>query len=137
MRSLTEGLTHLWRTATARRQRPRARPLGLRELDRLKRLPGGPLLILQGDRLVRHGHPFYDLYAVCSGVIEASVTNAAGHRKVLGRYRSGEIIGLDAIGRGTYPGDFLALESSTLCAIPLTVADQYVSRAPLGRVRRP
>lgn len=129
MRSLLEGLTHLWRSAAVRHQRPQARPLGLRELDRLARLPGGPLLILQGDRLVRHGHPFYDLYAVCSGLIEASVTNAVGHRKVLRRYRPGEIIGLDAILRGTYPGDFLALEPSTVCAIPLSVADQYVSRS--------
>lgn len=128
MRALLERLSSLWRTASDRRRRPHAKPLGLRELDRLARLPGGPLFILQGDRLVRHGHPFYDLYAVCSGLIEASVTNAVGHRKVLGRYRPGEIIGLDAIGRGTYPGDFLALKSSTVCVIPLSVADQYVSR---------
>ncbi|HSN18279.1 MAG TPA: cyclic nucleotide-binding domain-containing protein [Gammaproteobacteria bacterium] len=104
--------------------------LGLQQLARLARLPGGPLLILQGDRLARYGHPFYDLYAVCSGLIEASITNAVGYRKVLGRYRPGEIIGLDAIVRGTYPADFLALEPSTVCAIPLSVADQYISDKP-------
>lgn len=128
MRAILERISSLWRTASDRRRRPQTTPLGLRELDRLARLPGGPLLILQGDRLVRHGHPFYDLYAVCSGLIEASVTNAVGHRKVLGRYRPGEIIGLDAIVRGTYPADFLAIESSTVCAIPLSMADQYISR---------
>ena len=132
MLELTDTISHL-RARIPRRAVPAATSpkvklsLGIRELDRLARMPGGPLLILQGDRLARYGHPFYDIYAVYSGLIEASITNAAGYRKVLGRYRPGEIIGLDAIVRGTYPADFLALEASTVCVIPLSVAHQYIS----------
>lgn len=104
--------------------------LGPRELARLARLPGGPLLILKGDCLARHGHPFYGLYALYSGLIEARVTDAAGHVRVLGLYRPGDIICLDALRRGNYPADLLATESSTVCAIPLSAIDEYLNRAP-------
>ena len=134
MRAAFEMLSALLPAVSRRPALPLPKPwLGARELNRLQRMPGGPLLVFQGDRFVRHGHPFYDLYAVCSGLIEAAVTNAAGYRKVLGRYQPGDIIGLDALARGTYPADFVALEPSTLCAIPLTAADEYVTQALIPR----
>ena len=119
------------RGAASGRLSPPQMRLGPRDLRRLATRSSGPLLIFRGDRLVRHGHPFYDVYVVCSGLIEASVTNGANYVRRLGRYLPGDVIGLDALLRGNYPADFVALEPSTVCAIPLAALDEYITRPSL------
>lgn len=112
---------------------PELTRLGFSELERISALTRGSMLIPAGTYLVQHGHPFYDLYAVRSGCIRASITNGAGYLRVIKEYRAGEIIGLDALRRGNYLADFLALEISTVCPLPLYMLGDLAERQALSR----
>lgn len=92
-------------------------------LERLARLSGHAMQIQADSYLVRQGHPFHDLYAVRSGRIQARITDAEGRMDVLRDFLPGEVIGLSARAVGTYGADFVAVESSTVCPIPLHLLD--------------
>lgn len=93
------------------------------DLERLERLTEGTLLIQSGDFVARYGYPFRDMYAVRSGRIQASITDVRGRVRLLGEFAPGDVIGFDALRRGTYPADFVALETSTVCRVPLHMLD--------------
>ena len=97
-------------------------------LERLERLYHQTLLIPPGEPVARYGYPFRDLYAVRSGHIQASVTYASGYVRILGHYFPGDVIGIDAITRGTYPADFIALERSTVCPLPFHMLQDLAAR---------
>ena len=130
------------RTPPTRRQgrpipaAPELEPLRASELERLACLTRGTMLIPAGSYLVQHGHPFYDLYAVRGGRIRAGVLNAAGYLRVFREYHAGEIIGLDALRCGNYLADFVALEASTVCPIPLYMLGDLTARQAAGRRAR-
>ena len=113
------------RNRATRRQAhgPRAHRFDAPGLECLARLSGHTMQVLAGNYLVRQGYPFYDLYAVRSGRIQASVRDAEGRVDVLRDFLPGEIIGLAARAAGRYGADFVALESSTVCPIPLHILD--------------
>jgi CRP-like cAMP-binding protein len=94
------------------------------DMECLERLTRGSLLIPAGALAARHGYPLHDLLVVRSGRIQASITYPSGHLCVLREYRPGEIIGLDALKRGTYPADFRALERSVVCRLPRHLLDE-------------
>lgn len=93
------------------------------DLERLERLTEGTLLIESGGHVARYGYPFRDLYAVRSGRVRASIPDATGHVRLLGEFLPGDVIGFDALRKGAYPADFVALESSTVCRVPLHMLD--------------
>lgn len=112
--------------AIARLRLPRTSQLGrlcAGDLERLERLTQGTLLIQAGSYVARYGYPFRDLYAVRSGRIQASIPDAGGHVRLLGEFMPGDVIGFDALRRGTYPADFVTLETSTVCRVPLHMLD--------------
>src|SRR4051812_37745508 len=89
--------------------------LSAAELQRLEHLTQGSILIPAGTCLARYGHPFHDVYALRTGRIQASITYVNGYVRMLSEYRSGDVIGLDALLRGSYPADFIALEQTIAC----------------------
>ncbi|CCQ72657.1 Crp/Fnr family transcriptional regulator [Magnetospira sp. QH-2] len=74
--------------------------------------------IQPGDRLFRAGDPFDMLYWIRSGTIKTETTTREGRLQVTGFFFAGDLIGGDCIGRETYSCDGIALETTSLCAIP-------------------
>lgn len=98
------------------------------ELQEMERLTGHTRQFQPGMYVARRGHPFHDLYAVRSGSIQVCTTDAEGRRQMLGVIRPGELIGLDAMDIGHYRADYLALETSTVCNVPLDVLRRLLDR---------
>ncbi len=94
----------------------------------MERISSRSLLIPAGSYLVRQGYPFYDLYAVRSGRIQASVRDAEGRVDVLRDFLPGEVIGLAALAGGRYGSDFQAVETSVVCTLPLELFGDLYTR---------
>lgn len=95
-------------------------PAGLSapETTLLDRLVVHNRLIERGGAVYRSGCAFHSLYAIRSGFVKSTVTHDDGREQVTGLHMPGELIGLDAINTGQYMGDAIALEDSSVCAIP-------------------
>ncbi|TFH87430.1 cyclic nucleotide-binding domain-containing protein [Billgrantia azerbaijanica] len=75
-------------------------------------------------RLARHEVLYYqgaeldNLYTVRSGSLKQVTTTETGEYLVTALFLPGELIGLDAIADEHYPGSVVALETSSVCALP-------------------
>tara|TARA_R110002111_G_scaffold259217_1_gene329012 strand:+ start:884 stop:1360 length:477 start_codon:yes stop_codon:yes gene_type:complete len=61
---------------------------------------------------------FNALYVVRSGSFKTTISTINGREQVTGFYFPGEFIGLDAIHMPVYQSTAVALESSSVCAVP-------------------
>jgi len=95
-------------------------PAGLdaKETELLDRLTVHHRLIGRGGSVYRSGTAFHSLYAICSGFVKSIMTLNDGRERVTGLHMHGELIGMDAINTGQYMCDAVALEDSSVCAIP-------------------
>ena len=75
-------------------------------------------VIGRGGSVYRSGAAFHSLYAICSGFVKSTMTLDDGRERVTGLHMHGELIGMDAINTGQYMCDAVALEDSSVCAIP-------------------
>ncbi len=73
--------------------------------------------IRRSQYLYRAGAPLESLYAVNSGFLRTSVSDSHGREQIIGFSMTGELVGLDAIGAGSYLCDSIALEDSSVCGI--------------------
>lgn len=78
-----------------------------------KPLHTGELLYWQGLRCE-------SLYAIKSGSFRCFVANAEGEEQTIGFYLPGELMGLDAFQYGHFNCSTMALETATVCELPLT-----------------
>lgn len=87
----------------------------LAEVDRIikRRRP-----IQRGDQLFAAGSPFHAIYAVRSGSIKTFTFTEDGREQVTGFFLPGELVGLDAIGRGIHHTGARALQTTSVCEIP-------------------
>ncbi len=94
-------------------------------MERNRPLPRGSLLFHEGSR-------FEAVYALRSGAIKTCATTSTGEEQVTGFYLPGEIVGLDSIGNpsGHYGSTAIALETTTVCAIPFSALEQLALRLP-------
>lgn len=82
------------------------------DLTELKRrIPAGAALFHAGDSLSA-------VYAVHSGTFKSVSVSRQGLEKVTGFHFPGELLGLDAIGRGVHRSHAFALEASQICVVP-------------------
>lgn len=87
-------------------------------------------------RLARHevlyfqGADFDNLYAVRSGSFKQVTTTESGEYLVTALFFPGELIGFDAIAGMCHPGTVVALESSSVCALPFTRLEALSVRLP-------
>lgn len=97
------------------------------------RVTGGPLAAFEGaikqrelqqrHTLVREGDPFRGYYAVRSGSLKALAAGKDGTDSVIMFLFPGDIAGLGAVSH-RWPKSLIALESTQLCWIPESVANQ-------------
>ena len=82
-------------------------------------LVSGTEVISSGERLYRTGAPVDALYFIRSGTFKVCAVAGDGTDQVVGFYGPGEIIGLNALSDGAYPYDAVALDTASVCTVPL------------------
>jgi CRP/FNR family transcriptional regulator len=96
-------------------------PLGLtkEELSLIDgRLVAARTKVTRGEMLFQAGDPFAAVYAVWTGFFKTCVSSKDGREQVTGFQMSGELVGLDGIGKRVHEIDAVALEDSQVCVIP-------------------
>jgi CRP/FNR family transcriptional regulator, anaerobic regulatory protein len=88
------------------------------ELARFGEMVGASRTVRRGESLYRAGDPFRSIYAVKTGSFKTVVTLRDGREQVTGFHLPGEALGLDGAYTDAHRCDAVALEDSTLCAVP-------------------
>lgn len=70
------------------------------------------------EYIYREDQPFNMVYAVRSGAFKAYTVSESGEEQITGFYLPGEIFGVDGLSRDRYATSVVALETSSVCAIP-------------------
>lgn len=80
--------------------------------------------INKGQLLFKQGETFNSIFAVRTGAVKTYTVTSKGEEQIIGFHLASEIIGLASYENDTYPMTACALESSTVCEIPLSSLDQ-------------
>ena len=70
------------------------------------------------------------LYAVKSGSFRSSIINSEGMEQTIGFYLPGELMGLDALFQGRFSSSVDALETSSVCELPLARLTELCLQIP-------
>ncbi len=84
----------------------------------------------QGEHLFREGDPFDSIAGIRAGTVKTYVTDLEGREQVQGFFLPGEVIGLNAISRETYPCNAIALETVYLCRFSFPKIALLATRMP-------
>ncbi|AMD01134.1 Transcriptional activator protein Anr [Halomonas chromatireducens] len=79
--------------------------------------------------LASQGAAFDRLFAVLTGSLKQVVVTDSDEYIVTALCLPGDLVGLDAIGEGAYPGSLVALETTGVCEIPYEQLDQLCTRS--------
>ncbi len=107
-------------------------PYGLHR-DEVKQLAGivkNQQLLQTDGVLYAQGGKSLHLYAVKSGSFRSFILNADGLEQTIGFYLPGEIMGLDALQHGRFSSSCVALETSSVCELPLSRLNSLCSEIP-------
>ena len=80
--------------------------------------------VQRDECLFRTGDPFRCLYAIRGGFFKTSLVDGEGREQVTGFYMSGELLGMDGLAGGRYPGSAIALEDSDICELPYSLIEE-------------
>lgn len=86
--------------------------------------------IKKGTRLVEQGDRFTSVFAVRSGSLKQITTEGSGEAQLTNFFLPSELVGLDGIDDGRYPGSVVALETTTVCEIPFDRLDALTQTLP-------
>ncbi len=92
--------------------------LGAKQAKLLDHLNVHTRFVGRGGSIYRSGTAFQSLYAIRSGFVKSTIALDDGRERVTGLHMHGELIGMDAINTGQYMCEAVALEDSSVCAIP-------------------
>ena len=73
----------------------------------------------KSDFLYRDGDKATAIYAVRSGCVKTVTESANGDEQIVGFHLAGELLGLDGFADGVHTCNALALETSSVCELPL------------------
>ncbi|MDZ7749841.1 MAG: helix-turn-helix domain-containing protein [Halofilum sp. (in: g-proteobacteria)] len=102
-------------------------PADMEQLDRVvqSRLP-----LDRGQSLFRAGDRLEHLYAARSGTLRTAQPGSEGDEQVIGFHLPGELAGLEAISDDTHHCDAVALERTSVCAVPFGRLQEVAARVP-------
>jgi CRP/FNR family transcriptional regulator len=126
------SIAHLRQTCRTCSLRDLCLPLGL-DSDDMEKLESilhtrGP--IRAGEHLFREGDSFHALYAVKSGALKTYTIDNQGREHVLGFHIGGELAGLDGIHSGRNRCNAVALQTTSVCALPFARLEQLTREVP-------
>lgn len=107
-------------------------PLSLNDSD-MERLDdiirrGRP--IQKGQLLFQQGEPFQSVFAVRTGALKTYTLASNGEEQITGFHLASELVGLAGYDNGNYPLTAKALETTTVCEIPLTQLETLADDLP-------
>jgi CRP/FNR family transcriptional regulator len=107
-------------------------PAGIERTDltQLEALVRKPAPLKRGHTLFRFGEEFEYIYVVRSGSLKTVQPCNQGESQIMGFHIPGELLGLDAISDEYHHCDAVALERTSVCAIPLPRLEDIASRIP-------
>lgn len=126
------SIAHLRQSCRSCTLRDLCLPLGL-EADDMQKLEAivhtrGP--IRSGEHLFREGDNFQALYAVKTGALKTYTIDNHGREHVLGFQIAGELVGLDGIHSGRNRCNAMALQTTSVCALPFARLEQLSRDVP-------
>ncbi len=86
-------------------------------------------VVLRGEHIFRASDDAEAIYVISSGSVKSYVIMEDGEEQVLSFYLAGDVFGLDGMGADNYISSTVALETTTICKIPLL----SLSERELGR----
>lgn len=86
--------------------------------------------IRSGEHLFRESEHFQALYAVKSGALKTYTIDTQGREHVLGFHIGGELVGLDGIHSGHNRCNAVALQTTSVCALPFSRLEQLIHDVP-------
>ena len=110
-------------------------PLSLNDndMDRLDEIIRRGRPIQKGAILFQQGEAFQSVYAVRTGALKTYTLASGGEEQITGFHLASELIGLSGYDSGTYPLTAKALETTTVCEIPISQLDQLSDEMPALR----
>lgn len=100
------------------------------DIDRLDRLVQSRGPLERREFLFHAGAEFEALYVVRTGSLRTSCTTEEGDIQVLGFHLPGELVGLEGLGTDVHQCDAVALERTTLCAMPFRDLQRVAAEIP-------
>jgi CRP/FNR family transcriptional regulator len=107
-------------------------PYGLKreEVLQLEKIVQRKRPIKLDDYLYRQEDQCHSLYAVKSGSFRSFITNPDGSEQTIGFYLPGELMGLDSLKNGRFHCSVVALETATVCELPLPRLNELSNKIP-------
>ncbi len=107
-------------------------PYGLHsnEIDLLVNIIQNKRPMQINDTLYRQNEKCCSLFAVKSGSFRSFITNSEGEEQTIGFYLPGELIGLDALQSGHNTCTTIALETASVCELPLASLNELCVKIP-------
>jgi CRP/FNR family transcriptional regulator len=93
--------------------------MGKADLVLLDRIIKRPRPLKRGETLFAPGDAFRHIYAVRSGSLKSFVPREQGGECITGFHLPGELLGLDAIDGGVHRSGSRALDTASVCEVPL------------------
>ncbi|MCG6937339.1 MAG: helix-turn-helix domain-containing protein [Gammaproteobacteria bacterium] len=92
-------------------------------------------VFLRGDHIFRTGDDSEAIYVISSGSVKSYLIMEDGEEQVLNFYLVGDVIGLDGMGTDSYLSSAVALESTTICRLPmLELPNRALGQGFLGMI---
>ena len=108
------------------------------ELSNMDAVVEQPKPLHKNDFLYRDGDSAVAIYAVRSGCVKTMTESANGDEQIVGFHLPGELLGLDGFAEGLHTCNAVALETSSVCELPLDQLDTLCHKLPglLKQIRR-
>lgn len=100
------------------------------ELTNMEAVVDQPKPLHKNDFLYRDGDKSNAIYAVRSGCVKTMTESANGDEQIVGFHLPGELLGLDGFAEGTHTCNAMALETSSVCELPLDQLETLCHELP-------
>ncbi len=107
-------------------------PYGLQinEVEQLANIIKNKRLLRVDDLLYSSHDDCQSLYAVKSGSFRSFIVNSEGVEQTIGFYLPGELMGLDALSHRRFSSSVIALETASVCELPLSRLNELCAQIP-------
>ncbi len=100
------------------------------DLSNLDSVVDQPKPLHKNDFLYHDGDTTMAIYAVRSGCVKTMTESANGDEQIVGFHLPGELLGLDGFADGLHTCNAQALETSSVCELPLDQLESLCHRLP-------
>ncbi len=107
-------------------------PYGLKqdEINKLETIVQRKRPIKSDELLFRQNEQCHSLFAVKSGSFRSFIADSDGSEQTIGFYLPGELMGLDALKDGNLHCSVIALETASVCELPLSDLNELCTQIP-------